>query len=380
MEHFFIVMLMVGFSFYSSATPMVNMEEDKVVEKNTQQQSEIAVVLAKLPKISGYLQTGWNYSTAGEGTSSFQAKRLRLLVDGTVTPNLAFRLQIEAFNGIPGSLTPNGQKNLQVMDAFATYTFSPAFKVRAGQYYLPLGYENYDISPATLETVDFSNIVYRMVCRNPYEYNFVDYGRDLGVMIMGDLFPSEKDFNHLSYDLSLSNGSLPMKDDPNKSKDVVAAITVRPIKYFNVKASHGWGEYTYTDGEGKRSLYNTMNRTILGAWYNDPNGVFLRAEYGFLKGENGMFDERGFYALAGYNLQTKYGKLLPLIRYDRYEDKANDMTANNYDRILAGFTFQPAPNLKIQLNYQHGFYSAKASQALGRDGYDQVQLMGLFRF
>lgn len=380
MRYFLLTILFAASSlFCASATTTAGMEdEDKQAVSG--QQSDMAALLAKLPKISGYLQTGWNYSTAGEGTSSFQAKRLRLLADGTVGPKIAFRLQIEAFNGIPGSLTPNGQKNIQVMDAFATYSFSPAFKVRAGQYYLPLGYENYDISPATLETVDFSNIVYRMVCRNPYEYDFVDYGRDLGVMIMGDLFPSEKGFNHLSYDLSVSNGSLPMKDDPNKSKDIVGALTVRPFKYLNIKASHSWGEYTHTDEDGTRSLYNTMNRTILGAWYNDPDGIFARTEYGFLKGENKTFDERGFYAMAGYNFQTKYGTFLPVVRYDRYEDKVFETTANNYDRILAGITYQPIANLKIQLNYQHGFYSDKASEAIGKDGYDQIQLMGMFKF
>lgn len=41
-------------------------------------------VLEKLPKLSGYLQTGWNYNSVGDGSSSFQAKRLRLIMDGNV--------------------------------------------------------------------------------------------------------------------------------------------------------------------------------------------------------------------------------------------------------------------------------------------------------
>jgi len=52
------------------------------------------------------------------------------------------------------------------MDAFVNAHITDALHFRAGQYYLPLGFENYDISPSTLETVDFSNICYRMVCRN----------------------------------------------------------------------------------------------------------------------------------------------------------------------------------------------------------------------
>ncbi len=366
----FFAIMFVAFFCSLAATGIDAVEKEQT--GNVMQQSDIAESIKKMPKISGYLQTGWNYSTAGAGTSSFQAKRLRLITDGTVTPKLAFRLQIEAFNGIAGSTNGNGQKNVQVMDAFATYTFSNAFKIRAGQYYLPIGYENYNISPATLETVDFSNICYRMVCRNPYEYDFVDYGRDLGIMIMGDLFPSEEGFSYVSYDLSLSNGSLPSKDDHNKSKDFVTAIMIRPFKFFNLKASYGWGEYTKT--------YDTMNRMILGAWYNNPTGFLARTEFGLLKGEKDAYDELGFYAIAGYHFQTKHGELLPVIRYDKYEDRVLDTSPNNYNRILAGLTFQPASNLKIQLNYQHATYSDKAAAAIGSDGYDQIQLMGIFKF
>lgn len=80
-------------------------------------------VLEKLPKLSGYLQTGWNYNSVGDGSSSFQAKRLRLIMDGNVVKNVSFRLQIEAFNGIAGSTNGNGQKNLQVMDALSLLNF-----------------------------------------------------------------------------------------------------------------------------------------------------------------------------------------------------------------------------------------------------------------
>ena len=152
MKRFLAVMLAASSLFVCSSAFAVGVEENAEVKSTN---STLKEIVAKAPKISGYLQTGWNYNSAGKGSSSFQAKRLRLIADGEVTPKLAFRLQIEAFNGIAGSKNGNGQKNIQVMDAFATYSFSDAFKVRAGQYFLPLGYENYDISPATLETVDF---------------------------------------------------------------------------------------------------------------------------------------------------------------------------------------------------------------------------------
>lgn len=340
--------------------------------------------LEKLPKISGYLQSGWNYtSNANSSTSSFQAKRLRLLLDGKVGEKVDFRLQIEAFNGISGSTNGNGQKNLQVMDAFATWKIVPEFKVRVGQFYTPLGYENYDISPATLETVDFSNIVYRMACRNPYEFNLVDYGRDLGIMFIGDAFDSGKGFSYLHYDVAITNGSIPCKDDSNQSKDIYVSLTVRPFKYFNIKGTYNWGEYKSVELAGGKGVgsgsYNPMNRFVVGAWYDNPKGLNLRAEYGHMKSAVGGVDvvkENGAYVLAGWHL----GKFLPIVRWDMYEDCVNTGTANNYNRILLGCTYQIFKNMKLQVNYGHFMYSGDAKDALGYDSSEQLQIMGMFKF
>ena len=340
--------------------------------------------LEKLPKISGYLQSGWNYtSNANSSTTSFQAKRLRLLLDGKVGEKVDFRLQIEAFNGISGSTNGNGQKNLQVMDAFATWKIVPEFKVRVGQFYTPLGYENYDISPATLETVDFSNIVYRMACRNPYEYNLVDYGRDLGIMFIGDAFDSGKGFSYLHYDVAITNGSIPCKDDSNQSKDIYVSLTVRPFKYFNIKGTYNWGEYKSVELAGGKGVgsgsYNPMNRFVVGAWYDNPKGLNLRAEYGHMKSAVGGVDvvkENGAYVLAGWHL----GKFLPIVRWDMYEDCVNTGTANNYNRILLGCTYQIFKNMKLQVNYGHFMYSGDAKDALGYDSSEQLQIMGMFKF
>ena len=340
-------------------------------------QSNFKEFLDKMPvKISGYLQTGWNYThNKNASSSSFQAKRLRLIADGKVSDNIDFRLQIEAFNGIGGSTNGNGQKNIQVMDAFATWKINPAFKIRFGQFYTPLGYENYDVSPATLETVDFSNIVYRMACRNPYEYNFIDYGRDLGVMFMGDLGDIGQGFKYFHYDVALTNGSIPCKDDRNKSKDIYASVNVRPIKNLSVKASVNWGEYSTQALAGGTGVgtgkYNSMTRFIGGAWYNDPNGLDVRGEYGLLRGGD-YAKEDGAYVLVGYHA----GKFLPVVRWDMYNDKVNTTSTNNYNRILVGCTYQLCKNVKFQINYGHFMYDDEVAI----DKSEQVQIMGLFKF
>ena len=356
------------------ATPMFASEAREAAPAS--QASKVEDLIAKMPvKVSGYLQTGWNYtSNDAKSTSSFQAKRLRLMVDGKVASNISFRLQVEAFNGIAGSTNGNGQKNLQVMDAFATWSIKPSFKLRAGQFYTPMGFENYDISPATLETVDFSNICYRMACRNAISYDFVDYGRDLGIMVMGDVLPSEEGFNYLSYNFALTNGGLPCKDDNNQSKDLIGAISVRPVKYLTIKGSYNWGEYN-----GNGYVNQPMNRMIVGAWYNNPTGLDVRAEYGMLKSKKDgvtAADEQGAYVLAGWHA----GKWLPVVRWDMYKDKQNEASANNYNRILAGASYQVTKNFKVQANYNYTMYTDDAEKALGYDCAHQVQIMGLFKF
>ena len=368
---------------------------DSVAQK---EQTTWEKIISHMPKFSGYLQTGWNWSktsaTGSKASSSFQAKRLRLIMDGNVGEKVDFRLQSEAFNGIAGSTNGNGQKTVQVMDAFATLKLMPELKIRAGQFYTPLGYENYDISPKTLETVDFSNIVYRMACRNPYEYNVIDYGRDLGVMIMGDAFDSGKGFRYLHYDLALTNGSLPTKDDRNSSKDVYASVTVRPMKYFNIKTTYNYGRYSTQNIGGSTGVgsgkYSPMNRMVVGAWYNDPQGLDLRAEYGLMKSKvDGIkfIDEQGAYFLAAYHLN----KWLPMVRWDMYKDSSeqgaagvvtgnNKTTTNNYNRILLGVNYQLYKNVTIQFNYHHYFYNKDVEAANGYAATNQIQLMGRFAF
>ena len=368
---------------------------DSVAQK---EQTTWEKIISHMPKFSGYLQTGWNWSktsaTGSRASSSFQAKRLRLIMDGNVGEKVDFRLQIEAFNGIAGSTNGNGQKTVQVMDAFATLKLMPELKIRAGQFYTPLGYENYDISPKTLETVDFSNIVYRMACRNPYEYNVIDYGRDLGVMMMGDAFDSGKGFRYLHYDLALTNGSLPTKDDRNSSKDVYASVTVRPMKYFNIKTTYNYGRYSTQNIGGSTGVgsgkYSPMNRMVVGAWYNDPQGLDLRAEYGLMKSKvDGVkfIDEQGAYFLAAYHIN----KWLPMVRWDMYKDSSeqgaagvvtgnNKTTTNNYNRILLGVNYQLYKNVTIQFNYHHYFYNKDVEAANGYAATNQIQLMGRFAF
>lgn len=360
-----------------------SVSERKTSHSDDERMSTLEKVLEKMPKISGYIQTGYCFQSkdvAGkdDNVSTFQAKRFRFILDSKISERFDIRAQFELFSS---SKDPRGKATFTVMDAFANYHVLPELHVRAGQYFLPLGFENYDISPATLETVDFSSLCYRMVCRNAVTApGYVDYGRDLGVMLYGDCFPSaDGNFSYLSYNLSYSNGSLPTIEDSNKSKDVVGRLVFRPVERLRIMGSYHYGKYTQKDAEGALVHDNAgMNRIMAGAWYENPKGLIVRGEYGYMRSSDADVKEQGFYLLAGYHL----GKFQPVVRYELYRDGARKLDRMNKNTYLMGVAYEPVKNFKVQANYMLNTYTddIRDSDMLHTGTGHQVQIMCVARF
>ncbi len=382
------LMAAMGGCAFATETPAVAVapEADATAESRPEEPAHKTAwqqVLERMPKVSGFLQAGYNYNSFGKGTSTFEAKRVEIALSGKLAPKATYFVQVEGYSGIEGTSNSHNQTNIQVIDAFATYQFCPAFGVRLGQFSTPFGIENYYIGPASLETIDYSNLTYRLTERNPLTYNYVEYGREQGIMVMGEFLPSGQGFNYLSYNLSLTNGTIPCKVDNNKSKDVIGQITVRPIKNLMVNAAYQWSQAKTLGGEDAEELpfYLNFNRAIFGFWYNDPNGLDLRAEYGFGKAKKHGTDyikEHGAYILAGYRL----GKWQPLVRYDMYRDDMDKSNALvNYSRVLLGCNWQVMKQIRLQLNYQLSIYDGLAKRSNHDEGTSsQLQIMGLFTF
>lgn len=370
----------------NAAVPIAEAEAEAEAEaqgNDSHKKTAWQQVLERMPKISGFLQAGYDYNSFGKGSSTFQAKRLEVSLSGNLAPKASYFVQVEAYSGISGTNNGRNQTNIQVIDAFTTYNFCKEFGVRLGQFSTPFGIENYYIGPSTLETIDYSNLSYRLTERNPLTYDYIEYGRELGIMFMGEFLPSNKGFNYLAYNLAVTNGTIPCKVDNNKSKDIIAQIGVRPIKNLLVNAAYQWSQSKTIGGEDAVELpfYLNYNRAIFGLWYNDPNGLDLRAEYGFgiaKKHGDKYIKEHGAYIFAGYRL----GKWQPLVRYDMYRDdlnKSNPLT--NYNRVLLGCNWQAFKNIRLQLNYQLSIYDGLAKRTNHDEGTSsQLQVMGLFTF
>jgi len=140
-------------------------QESSEADKLKDEVAKINKILLNLPKFSGYVQTGYVFNDKKSGDkSTFQMKRMRLFIKKEVSKTFEFKTQLEFFSGSRDGNV--GKKVMTIMDAFVNVRLEKAINFRVGQFYKPIGFENYDISPASLETIDFSNVIYRLVCRN----------------------------------------------------------------------------------------------------------------------------------------------------------------------------------------------------------------------
>ena len=305
-----------------------------------------------LPKIYGYVQTGYNYGNSnGDNASSFKVNRFRLFIDKEINKTFDLRVQTELYSGsIDGS--KYNKRVMTVLDAYLNINIDKRFKMRVGQYFVPLGFENYNTSPSSLETVNFSDIAYRIECRNPISTPYlIDYGRDVGLMIHGDFFENkDKGFSYIHYALSVANGSVPTLNDDNKSKDIIGRLMVQPVKNLRLLGSYSWGESQGLGTSEQMSSYTPLHRMVVGAWYQTPSGFNVRSEYGTMtsnyKNQN-LVDEYGFYALVS----QKFGKFTPVLKYELYRDNKLKTSAVNRDQLVAGVTYEFNNSVKLQLNY-----------------------------
>lgn len=336
--------------------------------------------LAALPKFSGYAQVGYQYQTNAGGiedanSSTFMVKRMRLIMTGDISKTFEYKMQFEGFSSTKGV---DNKALISVQDMFLKAKVSPALHFWVGQFPIPLTMENYDISPGTLEVPDFSLLVLNMVCRNAVS-GVVTYGRDLGVQATGG-FIKRNGFNIIDYNICVFNGSQMNISDDNKTKDIVARLTIRPLRDLRFSASVNWGEYVSKNKDfGK---YVPMTRYAVGAWYNESNGLMVRSEYGHAgtsknyDAGRAKVDEEMFYATAGYNFAGKY---MPVIRYDLDNIKQNTClgVAGKQQDFLVGFLWQPINHLKVQADYVCSMYDSNnySAENFGTKTGHKFQLM-----
>lgn len=278
-------------------------------------------IVANLPKISGYLQLGYQWS---ETSSDFFIKRARMSFSGDIyRDKLDYRLQLE-FASSP-----------KIVDAYLRYKPFGGLNFQLGEYKIPFLLENPDCAPLKLEFIEYSMVVTRLVGLNDVCGISGATGRDIGAMIFGG-FVKRDGYYLINYNVSVFNGEGINLRDQNRSKDVVGRLTLQPIKNLQLSGSYYWGEY------GKDYLKRI--RYGAGAAYDGRLGV-LRGEY--IRGITGEMISEGWFAVAGWRFCPKF---MAAVRVEAFM-RDIELSQTRQKNYAVALTWQPIKYLRCQVEY-----------------------------
>ena len=285
--------------------------------------------------LSGYTQLAYTYSNAGEEkTNTFDIKRVILMARGQITDHWSCYFMYSFAN------------TGKILEAYTEYKFLPELTVRVGQFKTMFTIEN-PISPCFVELINCysqaSNYLAGIDGSDPlYGSNS---GRDLGLLLYGDLFNK-----YVSYNLALMNGQGINKKDGNNQKDIVGGLTVRPLGWLALSGS-------FIKGKGCAVATSEFNPDIAVGQNYDRNRwavgatiktkpIDLRAEY--LEGKDGAVKSNGGYAVASVHVLPKFDLIAS---YDYLnKNKAADLKQTNY---VAGVQWWFYPKCRLQLQYTY---------------------------
>lgn len=287
-------------------------------------------IVARLPKFSGYVQAGYQYS---DNASTFFLKRVRLSLAGDIAPKLDYKIQFEFCKP-------------QLVDAFIQYKPFNQLNIKVGQYKVPFSIENTDYVPTKLEFIEYPMVLQKLM-------GFSDVcgisatGRDLGATLYGGFFKRDG-YSIVNYDLSVFNGEGINTKDANKSKDISARLTFKPVKGLLLSGSYYWGEYG--------ASYFKRERYAAGICY-DRGAVVVRSEWigGRTGSADGEFDSDGWYVMAGWRASDKW---MPVARFEQFTLNTDRRSATRQNNYTVGLLWAPVKYLRCQLNYTYEDYAA----------------------
>lgn len=317
---------------------------------------------ACLPRISGYLQLGYEWHD--RGTSEFFVRRVRLDLQGDLAPQLDYRFHIELAHP-------------QLLDAFLRYRPFEQLNLQAGAFKIPFSIENTEYPPFSVEFIDYPLVLIRLMGFNDIS-GHASTGRGLGGHLYGG-FIRRGGEHLLGYNLALLNGEGINAHDRNRSKDVVARLTLRPTTGLLLAASGYWGRY------GERSLgrvrYGAGGRYDRGRFMLRGEYIWGRTEVAAAGDEQPLRRQRsqGWFLAGGWRASAKF---FPVVRYDSFdEDMELGYGQNNY---TLGLLWTPWRFFRFQLDYTYEEHRASqrahqlaAARPFGRHGVS-VMVTGIF--
>lgn len=316
--------------------------------------------LASRIQFNGYAQAGWSYQDPNsQKTNSYNLKRTLLWAKARITDRWSF-LFMHDFSSV-------------VQEFYTDYrlTRNNALTVRFGQFKHSYTMEN-PMSPTQLELIDvYSQAVLYLAGEGPDPLNGVNYGRDQGLMIYGDLFK-----NKIHYELALMSGQGINRKDANNQKDFIAKLELRPFDglrlvgsgYFgtgNAVDSAKWN--TISKGENyRRNRYSVgaeyKTRPYSPAQYKEARPASIRAEW--LGGKDGEVGSRGGYVTCCIPVKDA----LDIVASGETFDRNTKVDGWDQTNMTLGVQYWFYKKCRIQLQYTRCF----CGDMIGKD-YNWVQ-------
>ena len=242
--------------------------------------------------LNGYAQGGWSYQNPNDKPqNAYNLKRTLLWAKARITDRWSF-LFMHDFSSV-------------VQEFYTDYRLSKGneLTVRLGQFKHSYTMEN-PMSPTQLELVDvYSQAVLYLAGEGPDPLNGVNYGRDMGLEVYGDLANGV-----VHYNLALMSGQGVNRKDLNNQKDFIAKLELRPVDGFRVVASGylgtgcavgtaAWNPEINVGDNYKRNRYSVgaeyKTQPYTGSKYKEARPASIRAEW--LGGQDGNVGSRGGY-------------------------------------------------------------------------------------
>ena len=241
---------------------------------------------------NGYAHGGWSYQDQnGQKTNSYNLKRTLLWAKARITDRWSFMFMHD-FSSV-------------VQEFYTDYriTKNNTLTARLGQFKHSYTMEN-PMSPTQLELIDvYSQAVLYLAGEGPDPLNGVNYGRDMGLMVFGDLANK-----FLHYELALMSGQGINRKDRNNQKDFIARLEVKPVDGLRLVASGylgtgnavntaAWNPDIHVGDNYKRNRYSVgaeyKTQPYSPGEYKEARPASIRAEW--LGGEDGEVGSRGGY-------------------------------------------------------------------------------------
>ena len=279
------------------AMAMAIMSSTAAMGQQSQKDSDIDWMKEFTSRVTfnGYAQGGYSWQDKNDKQQNdFNLKRTLLWAKARITDRWSF-LFMHDFSSV-------------VQEFYTDYrvTNDKSLTVRVGQFKHSYSMEN-PLSPTMLELIDiYSQAVLYLAGEGPDPLNGVNYGRDMGLLLYGDVLN-----DHLHYELALMNGQGINRRDGNNQKDVIAKLDVRPVDGLRLVVSGqkgtghavntaAWNPDIAVGDDYTRDRYSAGFEIKSGQYgegkYKEARPMSVRAEW--LGGKDGDVGSRGGYVTA----------------------------------------------------------------------------------